>query len=210
MRADDGAVEGPREVGVARVPVVPVADQQRVEALPCAVLERYPPAPVSAALGALHRRLEADVIAQREGVGVVAQPLEDMCVVRIVRIAIRHREVAKGDRRPGDVDVQRAVRGREPVRVLEVPVPADLVGGLEARERHAEVAERLAAVSPLTPAPMTHTEGSASIGRTLTRRGCGGCGAGSEVRRPSRRQRAPDQVHGHRGRAIAHVGPRTG
>jgi hypothetical protein len=96
------------------------------------------------ALGALHARVEADRLAHVERVGVVAKPLEDVRVMRVVRIAVGHREVAEGDRRLGDVDVQRAVRRGHAVGIAEVPVAADLVGRLEAGVRHAEVAERLA------------------------------------------------------------------
>ena len=104
--------------------------------------------PLGAALGALHARVEADPLAQREGVGVVAQPLEDVRVMRVVGVAIGHREVAKGDRRLGDVDVQRAVRRGDPVGVLEVPVAAHFVRGLKAGVGHAEVRERLARGEP--------------------------------------------------------------
>jgi hypothetical protein len=118
-----------------------VADEQRIEGLSCAIVERHPPAPLGPPLGASHARVEADPLAEPERVGVVAQPLEDVCVVRVVRIAIRHREVAEGDRRLGDVDVERPVRGGDAIRVLEVPVAPNLVGCLETGMGHAEVAQ---------------------------------------------------------------------
>ncbi len=141
-------VEGAGEVGVAWVPVVPVADEQRVEVLAATVLERDLPAAAGSALGALHARVEADLLAQGEGVGVVAQPLEDVRVVRVVGVAIGHREVPEGDRGLGDVDVQRPVRRGGPVGVFEVPVPAHLIRGLEAGVGNPEVRERLARGEP--------------------------------------------------------------
>ena len=91
------SVEGPGEVGKAGVPVVPVADEQRVEMLLLTIFERHLPAAGRAALGVLHERVEADPLAQGEGVGVVTQPLKDVRVVRVVGVAIGHREVTEGD-----------------------------------------------------------------------------------------------------------------
>ncbi len=148
VRVDRGPVERAGEVGVAGVPVVPVADEQRVEALGRAVCERDLPAAAGPALGAGNARVEADPLAQGERVGVVAQPLEDVRVVGVVGVARGHREVREGDRGLGDVDVQRAVCRGGPVRVFEVPVAADLVGDLEARVGDAAIGERLARGQP--------------------------------------------------------------
>src|SRR6478672_13510874 len=154
---DLGAVEAAGEVRISRIPVMAVAYEQRVEALRGAVLKRYPPPATGPPLGVLHARVEADRLAQVERVGVVAEPLEDMRVVWIVRVAVRHREVAEGDRRLGYVDVQRAVCRGDAVGVAEVPVAADLVGRLEALVRHAEVRQRLAG-GQATHAGADHTD----------------------------------------------------
>jgi len=57
-----------------------VADQQGIEALAAAVVERELPSAVGAPLGPLDPRVEADPVAQREGVGVVARSHSKMCV----------------------------------------------------------------------------------------------------------------------------------
>ena len=142
------AVEAAREVRVARVPVVAVADDQEVELLRGAVLERDPPAALGLALGALDRGLEADPVAQRERVGVAPQVLLDLGVVGVVRVVLAHRHVAEADAVAGGVDVQRLVGRGAPVGVAEVPVAADVVAGLEARVGQAAVAQRLAGREP--------------------------------------------------------------
>ena len=145
---DLGPVEGSGEVGVARVPMVAITDEQRIEVLLAAVAERDAPPSPGPALGSLDARVETDTVAQRERVGVIAKPLEDMRVVRIVRIAIRHRKIAEGDRRLGYVDVQRAVGRGDAIRVLEVPVSPNLIGCLETAVGNTEVSERLAGGEP--------------------------------------------------------------
>ena len=115
-----------------------VADEQRVEALFVDV-----PAAAFETLRVLHRRAEPDALPQAERVGVLAQEVVDLRVVREVRIAMVHREVPEADRGLGRVDMQRAVGRRASVRVAEVPVAADVVARLEARMGDTPVSERL-------------------------------------------------------------------
>ena len=138
------AVEAAREVGIARVPVVSVPDDQEVELLGRAVAEADAPAPAALALGVLDRGLEADAVAEREGVGVIVEVGANPLVVRVVRVLVTHRHVAERDAVAIGVDVKRAVRRGAAVGIAEVPVPADVVARLEARVGDAPVGESLA------------------------------------------------------------------
>ena len=113
--------------------MVAVADQQRVELVRLAVAGADLPAAAVEPLCVLHGGVEADPVAQREVIGVLAQEPVDLGVVGKVRVAPVHREVGEADRALRRVDVQRPVRGRAPVGIAEVPVAADVVAGLEAR-----------------------------------------------------------------------------
>ena len=102
-------------------------------------------------------------VADAEVVDVGVEVLGDVRVVREVGIRRRHREVGELHPLARRVDVQRAVRGRHPVAVLEHPVAADAVGGLEAVEAGSRAAcSALAAAMPEEPAPMTQTDGRTS------------------------------------------------
>ena len=95
------------------------------------------PAAARQPLGARHERLERDPVAEAEVVDVGVEVRGDVGVVREVRIGRGHREVGELHPLARRVDVQRAVRGRHPVAVLEHPVAADAVGRLEAVELEA-------------------------------------------------------------------------
>ena len=98
MRVQGRPVEVTGELGQRRIPVVAVADQQRLELVRLAVVGVDQPATSVPGLGALHHGLEADPLAQREAVGVLAQELVDLRMVREVRVALVHREVGEADR----------------------------------------------------------------------------------------------------------------
>ncbi len=139
-----GEAVGAREggLGPAGVPVVPVGDDHRVEALAVDV-------PAVALLpDALHRRLEADVLAEAEVVDVGVEVRGDLRVVREVRIRLRHREVRVLHPLPARVDVQRRVRRRHPVLVAEDPVAADAVRRLVGDEVDPPLMKRLRGRDP--------------------------------------------------------------
>jgi hypothetical protein len=128
------AVEAARvgRVGPARVPVVAVGHEQRVDGLRLARVERELPAATGPARGVLDARLEADAVADAEVVDVGVEVAGDLGVVREVRIGLRHGEVRVLHALPRRVDVQVAVGGRHPVDVLEHPVAPHTVALLEA------------------------------------------------------------------------------
>jgi hypothetical protein len=128
--------------------VVAVGDEQRVEALDRAVVERELPAPAGHALGAHDLGLEADAVAEAEVLDVGVEVGRDLRVVREVRIGLRHRVVGVLHAVARGVDEQLAIGGRHPVLVGEDPVAPDAVGGLEARERNAALVERLGGGDP--------------------------------------------------------------
>ena len=134
-----------REPGLrpARIPVVAVGDDQRVVAPAAAVVEDDLPGAVGGRGGAIDAGLEADPVAEAEVVDVGVEVLRDLRVMGEVGIRRRHREV--GELHPGArrVDVQRAVRRRHPVAVLEHPVAADAVGLLEAVKGEPALVQRL-------------------------------------------------------------------
>ena len=144
----------PGKLRAGRVPVVAVADEQRVEAL----RRRCPDRRRRSRVGVLHRRCRSGSARAARTRRRTRAASVDLGVVREVGIALVHREVAERDRALGGVDVQRAVGRRAAVRVPEVPVAADLVGGLEAGVVDADSrASALPVVRPLTPAPMMAT-----------------------------------------------------
>ena len=169
VRVDLGPVEGPGKVRVARIPVVPVAHEQRVEVLPTTVLERDLPAAVRAALGVLHARVEADPLAQRR---------------RRRRSRAATRRCACGADSP-DSDRASGSPGRRSTawrcRCAAIGTPRRRrwgSGSTSCRPTSSDASKQvcgtpksasaLQAVSPLTPAPITHTEGSSPMPGILT------------------------------------------
>ena len=132
LRAGERLVAGEHRLRPARVPVVAVGDDERVEALDRPVRELEVPDAVRAAAGVRDGRLEADRVADAEVVDVGVEVRRDLRVVRVVGIAPRHREVRELHPVARGVDVQPAVGGRHPVAVAEDPVAADAVRRLEA------------------------------------------------------------------------------
>ena len=143
LHAGEHVAARERRLGPARVPVVAVGDDQRVVAARLAALERHVPACRRRRRRALDAGLERDPVAEAEVVDVVVEVLGDVGVVREVGIRLRHREVRELHPLARGVDVQRAVRRRHPVAVLEDPVAADAVGLLEAVEVEPALVQRL-------------------------------------------------------------------
>ena len=148
LLAGERVVARERRLGPARVPMVAVGHQQRIEALHRAAPERELPAPALQATRVDDLGLEPDVVAEAEVVDVVVEVLGDMGVVREVRIGLRHREVRVLHPVARGVDEQLPIGGRHAVPVAEDPVAADAVGGLEAGERDAALVERLGGGDP--------------------------------------------------------------
>ncbi len=135
VRVERGAIELTGENRKRRIPVMAVADEERVEALAIDV-----PAAALQAGCMLDGGVEADVLPEAEAVCVLVQELVDLGVVGEVGIALVHREVGEADGVARGVDVQRAVRRRAAIGVAEVPVAADVIRGLKAGVRDLPVA----------------------------------------------------------------------
>ena len=140
-----GAGEG--RLGPARVPVVPIGDENGPVAggLPVAVgvLDGHLPV-VAGRLDRDHLGAEADLLGQAEALGVVVEVLGDVLMAGVVRVVLRHRECLVGHELAGAVDVQGAVSGGLAVVVFVAPVAADHRPLLEAVVGNPPGAEDLA------------------------------------------------------------------
>ena len=166
VRVQLDAVElaGEPRLGPTRVPMMAVADEERVVVANLTRRQRDTPDAIRRPLGMLHLGVEDDERPQLEVVAVVGHVSSDVGVVGIVRevrVAQADREVVELQALLGGVDVERAVGRGAAVLVLEHPIAADLIRHLETVERDA-LGERLAVVSP-EPAPMMQALGYCDI-----------------------------------------------
>lgn len=149
MGMDCLAGEFTREVRVAGIPVVAIADNQQIEFAGGPVLVGDVPVSIRVQRGVLDAVVELDVLQQPEGLRIGVQVGLDVTVVRERGgEMVRDRKVLEGQPLFGGVDMQRTVGAAQPVRVRESPVATDAVGQLEGGVGHAVVLEHLARCQP--------------------------------------------------------------
>ena len=132
--------------GVARhvrIPMVPVAHEQRVIFARLAGRERHRPAAARLPLGLLYLGVEGDQRPQAEVIHIVAEILPQLRMAGEIGPVRRHRIILERQPPFRRVDMQRLVAGRLAVRILVVPIAADIVRHLEAIERNPLVLQPL-------------------------------------------------------------------
>ena len=159
----------------ARSPVMTVGNNQSVKLLCLAVGQRQgPPAPIQP-LRCFYPCVETDMIANAKMGDILVEIFQQFGVMGIIWPRVWHRKIFECQPVFGCIDMQAFIAGRHAIRVVEIPIAANIVGGLKHFIGNAVIAEAFGGGKAGTSGTdngdcgdHVHVETMARFGRSVT------------------------------------------